>query len=137
MAEVLRRNTATYSNVSIAVCDFEQWQPGDRRFGLLLAATCGHWLSPDRRWTLAHAVLAPGGAVALLWNPHGILDSQLHAELDRRHGVVDAPHSDPVAAYGDQLSSRDPQAHLGGAGMPARRPLHRPTLDPLPAGCAL
>ncbi|WP_329578764.1 class I SAM-dependent methyltransferase [Kitasatospora sp. NBC_01250] len=105
MAEVLRRNTAGHPRVSVEVSGFEQWQPGDRRFGLFLAATCWHWFDPARRWDLVHAALAPGGAVALLWNPHGVLDPDLHAELgeiDRRYEVASSPHAALAADYGDQ-----------------------------------
>lgn len=102
MAEVLRRNTASHPGVRIEPGGFEEWQPGGRRFGLLLAATCWHWLDPQRRWDLVHAALAPGGAVALFWNGHGVLDPSLHealAEVDRRAGIVHSPHHDP--AFGD------------------------------------
>lgn len=105
MAEVLRRNTAGYPGVQVEAGGFEEWEPGRRRFGLLFAATSWHWLAPNRRWDLAHAALEPGGAVALFWNPHGVLDARLHAELaeiDRRHGVDDSPHGEPASAYGDK-----------------------------------
>lgn len=104
MAEVLRRNTAAYPGVRVEVGGFEEWEPAGRRFGLLYAATCWHWIDPRRRWDLVHRVLEPGGAVALFWNPQGLLDPALHAELaevDRRHGVPASPHGVPAAAYGD------------------------------------
>ncbi|MYS23788.1 Methyltransferase domain-containing protein [Streptomyces sp. DvalAA-14] len=95
MAEVLRRNTAGYPNVRVEVGDFEQWQSGGRRYGLLLAASSWHFVDHDRRWDLVHAALAPGGAVALVRNPHGIHDAGLRAELAAigdRHGVTGSPH---------------------------------------------
>ncbi|MBC3843920.1 class I SAM-dependent methyltransferase [Streptacidiphilus sp. 4-A2] len=105
MAEVLRRNTERYPGVRVEVGGFEEWQPGSRRFGLLFAATCWHWLDRARRWDLAHTVLDPGGSLALFWNPHSVLDTGLHAglaEIDRRHGIEDSPHSEPSSAYGDR-----------------------------------
>ncbi|MDH6143659.1 SAM-dependent methyltransferase [Kitasatospora sp. GP30] len=101
MAEVLRRNTARHPGVTVEVGGFEEWQPGERRFGLLFAATCWHWIDPTRRWELAHQVLEPGGSVALCWNPQGVLDPELHArltELNRRHGVS-GPMFDLAADY--------------------------------------
>jgi hypothetical protein len=95
MAAVLRRNTAGCPNVRVEVGDFEQWQPGGRRHGLLFAASAWNFLDPDRRWDLVHAALAPGGAVALVRNPHGIHDAALRAGLagiGDRHGITGSPH---------------------------------------------
>jgi len=97
MAEVLGGKVAGYPEVSIQVSTFESWLPG-RPYRLLYSAQAWHWVDPDRRWDLAHAALAPGGAVALFWNAFGVADSALHAELsevDRRCGADAgyAPHT--------------------------------------------
>ncbi|MGW6917821.1 class I SAM-dependent methyltransferase [Kitasatospora sp. NPDC054939] len=108
MAAVLRRNTAAYPRVRVEVGGFEEWAPESRRFGLLYAATSWHWLDPRRRWDLVHAALEPGGAVALFWNPHGVLDASLYEELaavDRRHGIASSPHCAPASAYGAEPGS--------------------------------
>ncbi|PBC67424.1 methyltransferase family protein [Streptomyces sp. TLI_235] len=104
MAAVLRRNTAAHPGVRVRVCTFEEWDPEGRRFGLVLAATCWHWLDPDRRRDGVHAALVPGGAVALCWNPQGVRDPRLHAalaEVDRRHGLDDTPHGVLASHYGE------------------------------------
>ncbi|WP_053646389.1 class I SAM-dependent methyltransferase [Streptomyces sp. XY431] len=104
MAEVLRRNTAAHPHVRIEVSNFEDWQPGDTRFGLLLAATSWHWIDPARRWDLAHDLLAPGGTVALFWNPLGVHDPDLHAalaEVDRRYGLTHTPHAVLASSFGE------------------------------------
>ncbi|MFF8958069.1 class I SAM-dependent methyltransferase [Streptomyces sp. NPDC014894] len=111
MAEVLRRNTAGHPNVRVEVRGFEEWRPGPRRYGLLYAATCWHWMARDRRWDLVHTALEPGGTVALFWNPHAVVDSGLHAELaeiDRRHGVVAPPHGQLASALGDEPAGSGP-----------------------------
>jgi hypothetical protein len=103
MADVLRRNTARFPAVSVEVSPFEDWEPGDRRFGMLLAATSWHWVDPARGWDLVTGALAPEGIVALFWNPQGVLDEDLQAELarvDARHGVADSPHAEPASDYG-------------------------------------
>ncbi|GAA1501181.1 hypothetical protein GCM10009827_009500 [Dactylosporangium maewongense] len=104
MAEVLRRNTAGHGAVTVEVSAFEDWQRAGRRFGLLYAATSWHWTDPGRRWDLVHAALEPGGTLALFWNPHGVVDAGLQAELaeiDRRHGVEHSPHDAVASFYGD------------------------------------
>lgn len=112
MAEVLRRNTAGYPNVRVEVGDFEQWQPGGRHYGLLFAASAWHFLDRDRRWDLVHAALAPGGAVALIRNPHGIYEAGLRAglaDIADRHGIVGSPHRFLASDLsGDEAGNWDP-----------------------------
>lgn len=103
MAAVLRRATAHFPGVRIEVVAFEEWRPPGPDFGLLVAATTWHWLDPERRWDLVHGALAPGGALALLWNPQGVCDPELHADLapvDARHGIADSPHGILASQYG-------------------------------------
>jgi hypothetical protein len=103
MAAVLRRATAHRPGVRIEVVAFEKWRPPDRGYGLLVAATAWHWLDPRLRWDAVHAALAPEGALALLWNPQGVLDPALHADLaavDARHGITDSPHGTLASRYG-------------------------------------
>ncbi|MFF0214875.1 class I SAM-dependent methyltransferase [Streptomyces vinaceus] len=106
MAQVLRRNTAHRPGVRVHVGSFEDWrpEPDGREVGLAFAATSWHWTDPQRRWDLLHDVLAPGGAVALFWNPQGIRDADLHAALsavDARHGVSGAPHGVLASSFGE------------------------------------
>ncbi|MET9400936.1 class I SAM-dependent methyltransferase [Kitasatospora sp. NPDC002965] len=104
MAEVLRRNTAAFPHVRVEVSAFEQWRPHETRFGLLLAATSWHWTDPATRWDRVHDALAPGGAVALFWNPQGLLDPGLQAalrEVDHRYGLTLTPHTGLASSFGD------------------------------------
>ena len=106
MADVLRANTQAFPHVTVEVAAFEDWHRADRRFDLLLAATSWHWIDPARRWTLAASALRPGGVLALFWNPLGVLDPALHADLaavDREHGITDStPHTALAADYGPE-----------------------------------
>ncbi len=117
MAAVLRRRTAAFPHVRAEEVTFEDWRPAGRRYGLLVAATAWHWLDPRRRWDLVHEALAPGGTLALLWNPQGVVDPALHAALavvDAHHGMADSPH----ATLASQLGAA--AGHWGGeAGWPA------------------
>ncbi|MFC9294004.1 class I SAM-dependent methyltransferase [Streptomyces sp. NPDC057011] len=104
MAEVLRRNTADHPGVRVHVGAFEDWRPDGRDVGLVLAATSWHWTDPERRWDLVHRALVPGGAVALFWNPQGVLDADVHAalaEVDLRHGMAGAPHGELASSFGE------------------------------------
>ncbi len=86
MAAALERNCP---GVPIVIDQLESWQP-TRRFGLLYSAQAWHWVDPERRVELAHAALAPGGALALFWNHYSLADRALHAaliEVDRRYDL--------------------------------------------------
>jgi SAM-dependent methyltransferase len=89
MAAVLTRNCAGLPRVRVEVTEFEQWRP-PHGFALLYCAQAWHWMDPRRRWDLAHAALAPGGAIALFWNGNAVADPELHAALaavDERYAV--------------------------------------------------
>ncbi|GAA3682043.1 class I SAM-dependent methyltransferase [Nonomuraea antimicrobica] len=69
---------------------FEDYVP-DRRFALLYSAQAWHWVDPDRRWDLAHAALAPSGALALFWSHYLVTETGLRsalADVAHRHGVT-------------------------------------------------
>ncbi|MEW9550553.1 trans-aconitate 2-methyltransferase [Nonomuraea sp. NPDC050783] len=86
MAAVL---AAKLPRVRVEVTTFEDYPPG-RAFALLYAAQAWHWVDERRRWDLARAALAPGGAVAVFRNHYGIADPAALAALaavDERHGV--------------------------------------------------
>ncbi|MCX4807964.1 class I SAM-dependent methyltransferase [Streptomyces sp. NBC_01214] len=75
MARVLRRNTSRHPGVRVHGGSFAERRPGGRRSGLLFAAASWHWVDPVRRRDLVRDALAPGGAVALFWNPQGCATS--------------------------------------------------------------
>jgi SAM-dependent methyltransferase len=69
MAAIGRRNCAQFGDaVSFELEDFERWEPGDRRFDLLVSGQAWHWVTPGVRTELARAALAADGALALFWN---------------------------------------------------------------------
>jgi SAM-dependent methyltransferase len=68
MAAVARRNCRAYPDVEIEQSDFEQWDPGDRRFPLLLSAQAWHWVRPAAGYANARRVLSPQGILAAFWN---------------------------------------------------------------------
>ncbi|MGH3121826.1 MAG: class I SAM-dependent methyltransferase [Streptosporangiaceae bacterium] len=57
--------------------------PGGERFRLIMAAQSWHWTDPAVRYQRAHALLTPGGWLALAWNTPRRNDRSLDADLDR------------------------------------------------------
>lgn len=66
MAALARRRTATFGHVDVETAAFEEWDDRGRRFDALVAASAWHWVDPSVGWPRAHAVLDPGGWIALL-----------------------------------------------------------------------
>jgi SAM-dependent methyltransferase len=114
MAAVATRNLAVFPDWTVAVSDFERWDPGRETFDLVTCAQAWHWLDPAVRLAKAHDLLRPGGWLALWWNRPGRDDSAI------RHGID--------AAYAELA----PDMEVRGIGVGGR-----PQMDPLPPDLAL
>ncbi|MEV1176366.1 class I SAM-dependent methyltransferase [Nonomuraea sp. NPDC049784] len=82
--------TAKCPGARVEIGIFEEYVP-DRAFALLYSAQAWHWVDRERRWDLAHAALAPSGAVAVFWNHYVVTDPGLRSALaavDARYGVT-------------------------------------------------
>ncbi|MGH2915556.1 MAG: class I SAM-dependent methyltransferase [Solirubrobacteraceae bacterium] len=81
MAAVARRNLSDATGVEIVESDFERFDPGAERFGLVYAAQSWHWIDPQRRYALARRALADDGILALFWNRPVWAQSELRSAL--------------------------------------------------------
>ena len=66
--EVARQHVTAYPNVKIINTSFEEWEPIDRKFDAIVAATSWHWVSPENKYQKAASMLNSTGALVLLWN---------------------------------------------------------------------
>ncbi|MDR8411111.1 methyltransferase domain-containing protein [Nonomuraea sp. 3-1Str] len=94
--------TAKCPDARVEIGVFEDYVP-DRAFALLYSAQAWHWVDRERRWDLAHAALAPSGAVAVFWNRYAVTDPGLRAALaavDDRYGLTGSTlnQNSPVSA---------------------------------------
>jgi SAM-dependent methyltransferase len=80
MAAVGRRQAPGAEFVESGIEDFST----DRRFDVIYAAQSWHWVDPVRGFPRAHALLRPGGLLALFWNRgrDGGEDTPLRRALD-------------------------------------------------------
>lgn len=67
-SEIARQHTANYPLVEIINSNFEEWEPADRSFDAIVAATSWHWVSPVSKHLKAASLLKAGGKLILLWN---------------------------------------------------------------------
>ena len=63
-----QQNLAAYPHVEIINTNFEEWEPGDRRFEAIVATTSWHWVAPEHKHQKAASLLTANGSVILLWN---------------------------------------------------------------------
>jgi SAM-dependent methyltransferase len=67
LAEVARRNVP---EAHFVVADFESWEPEDPSFDAITAFTAFHWIAPELRYAKTARLLRPGGALAVVFDPH-------------------------------------------------------------------
>ena len=63
MAEITRDK-----GIPIEIGTFENWDPGQRHFDLVVFGQSFHWVNPDIALPKVHALLSTGGQLALMWN---------------------------------------------------------------------
>jgi len=68
LAAVAAAKLSGFDHVRIIVSSFEDWEPNDRRYDLVMAATSFHWVDPRVAYTKSAAVLKPSGALAVFAN---------------------------------------------------------------------
>lgn len=66
MAEILKRKDLP--GVRAVVSTFEDWHGVPATFDLIYAAQAWHWVDHSTAYSRALQLLAPGGALALMWN---------------------------------------------------------------------
>lgn len=65
LAALARHHLRDRPNVTVENAAFETWDPGDRRFTAVVAASSWHWVDPAVSWRRAHDLLDEGGWLAL------------------------------------------------------------------------
>ncbi len=102
MAALARANLAPWPGWRVDGAGFEDWVPGpgDTPADLVTAAQAWHWIDPAVRLHKAHAVLRPGGWLALFWNtPDADDDSPLRYAVDAVYTRL-TPEENPLPSCG-------------------------------------
>jgi SAM-dependent methyltransferase len=66
--DLVRRNCATYPNVTICNTSFEEWELEAKQFNAVIFANAFHWIPSEIRYAKAAAALCDNGFLILLWN---------------------------------------------------------------------
>jgi len=108
--EVDARMAAFARDAGVAVEEgrFEDWDPGDRRFDLVVAAQSWHWVDPVAGAAKASDVLHADGRIGLFWNV-ARHDPSIEAALDapyRDLGIDVDQHSIVLGRGGDDRFPR-------------------------------
>ena len=100
LAAVARTKLADYPNARVLACAFEEWQPEEGAFDLVVSATAFHWVDPRVRYRKSAQALRPDGSLALIWNradSEGSSEGFLEAleDVHRREAPELAPERRP------------------------------------------
>ncbi|HJU36520.1 MAG TPA: class I SAM-dependent methyltransferase [Gaiellaceae bacterium] len=92
LAAIARRDV---SEAEIEVGDFETWEPQERDFDAVTAFTAFHWIAPELRYAKTARLLRPGGALAVVADPHVLPANgdSFFAEVQEDYDAV-VPHPD-------------------------------------------
>lgn len=70
LAEVARRNLASFPQARVIVSTFEAWDSGGTTFDAVFAASSWHWLDSETRYAKASGLLKTGGVLAIVTMAH-------------------------------------------------------------------
>jgi SAM-dependent methyltransferase len=101
MADIARHNLAAFPNVNVITGSFEDTKLPPSFFDLVYAATAFHWLRPEAKFTKPHALLQPGGHLAII--------RTIHVGDDVYDKFYQASH--PIYERFDQVDNRTPDRH--------------------------
>jgi len=97
MAEVARRHGLT-----VEVSRFEEWDPKDRRFDLVMSGQAWHWVDPEVGPGKAADLLKSGGSLAVIFTRHHF-DPDVRSRLKEVYKrVVPDLNREPKHAGGDR-----------------------------------
>jgi SAM-dependent methyltransferase len=124
MAAIARANLAPWAAWRVDEAPFESWRPGagDAPADLVTCGQAWHWLDPAVRLHRAHALLRPGGWVALFWNTADTTDDQpLRYAIDAVYDAL-TPGSNVLPTCGGlPTPDQDEMPHDLAFGPPERR----------------
>lgn len=81
LVDIARRKFSGNPGVTFEVNFFEDSQPPEGFYDMVMSATAFHWVSPGRGYPLMAKALKAGGAIALFWNMHPELSPPVHEAL--------------------------------------------------------
>lgn len=98
---------AQNKGIPVEISNFETWDPGHRRFDLIVSADAWHWVEPARGARQAANILSPGGHIARFWSFH-VLEDAILEEFEK---IYDKYAPEASTGGGKQKSTegvRDP-----------------------------
>ena len=83
LVRLARKNCEPYPRVEIRNVSFEEWEPEEGSFDLLISATAFHWIPAEMGYPKAARVLKETGYIALFWNMHPTPYTDFFSEVQR------------------------------------------------------
>jgi SAM-dependent methyltransferase len=115
------------SGLTVEEARFEEWDPGRRRFDLVMSAQAWHWVDPEAGAQRAFEALVPSGEIAVFWN-FGSPEPRLGAELAAVYERL-APECDRYAVL---LGARDERVEVAASALARSGRFLEPRVESFP-----
>jgi SAM-dependent methyltransferase len=100
LADVARRNLASYPGTEVVTANFETWQPATADFDAVVAFTAFHWIGPETKYSRPAVLLRPGGALGVVTTQHVLPPGGDEFFLDVHEDYVDLQPESPHTHHG-------------------------------------
>lgn len=103
---VAREKLNAYPQVSFVRARFEDWEPEQEKFDLVISAQAYHWVPEEVRFEKTASVLKQGGHLALFWNMYPRLQGEIRQELDQVYDKIAPELVKPERPFDQLIESR-------------------------------
>lgn len=107
LASIAAAKFTQSDDIRIIVSSFEDWDPGDAKYDLVIAATSIHWVDPRIRFTKSASILRPLGTLAVFTNKHIRKDEGFFRRVQDVYGSR-APSMANVASARKEMWGQSP-----------------------------
>lgn len=114
MAEILRDKCSNYSNVTIDVASFEDWNCTEKQqYDVIYSAQAFHWINKDIKYQKCYDLLNDNGYLALFWYKPSGSKFPVTIEIDDKVNRVVDKYTEKYRANSARIAKPERSAHSG------------------------
>lgn len=117
LAALAAQKCRQYPKVHIHTISFEDWQPEENAFDLVISATAFHWIPPEIGYPKAAKVLKNSGYIAVFWNLHPTPYMGFFREVQKVYRKVIPGWKDPSKGPSVEKKIKVMEDYINGTGL--------------------